>query len=509
MITKLREPEHPMEQNTPVISSPRAGYIPRRGLARQANGTSFPVALSGAGCLGILAIFGPGPNFGLCLLSVFVLFAGSWLSWRPGEPAIAIFIFGFQWLQASIAIFISNLQGISIDDATQLSYLADMQGATALTLVGLLIIFACFRFTAGPLKRELIQRARGQAQILSVKRLAIAYVASATCAWILTYVSTFSGGLRQPLLAFASFKDAVFIIIAYVGFVRGGPYKNLFWLVFGIELLGSLGAYFSSFQRVFVYTFVAMFAANVRLNFARQFLVAMLIAVAVFFGIVWTAVKEDYRAYLNGNSGQQVVVVGRSDAVGTLVDMSLNLDGAQLVTGADNLAKRLTYVEFFASSMNHVPRVVDHTHGELWLRAIVHPFTPRILFPDKAIIDSSADTNQYSGVAVAGWEQGTQISIGYMGESYIDFGSIGMFVPLAVYGLMMGLVYRWVISLPKFSGLIGMSLSVPLLMGGSYLNAETIKIVGSLITIALAIFVSHAFAGSNIVRMLFGRRVPF
>jgi hypothetical protein len=46
-------------------------------------------------------------------------------------------------------------------------------------------------------------------------------------------------------------------------------------------------------------------------------------------------------------------------------------------------------------------------------------------------------------VWVAGPESGTSIAFGYAAESYVDFGIPWMFLPVAAYGALMGVAYRW------------------------------------------------------------------
>lgn len=484
----------------------------RPSLRSPTDSGSFPSALALAGSVIILALFGWGPNFGLALAAVIVLIVGAWLCWRPGEPAIVLVVFVYQWVQASIAIFVANLRGVPIDDTAELSF-SSMGQATFLSLFGLLTVVAAFRLAAGRSRTAVIQRAAESALRLSVRTLLIAYVLSLIGAIVLGYMATLYAGLAQPLRAFLSFKDAVFFIVAYVGFKRGGDFRTLFYGAFAFEFITSLSSYFSSFQVVFIYTFVAMFAAGVRLRAGQLLGAGVLAAVVIFMGVVWSAVKIDYRNHLNSGTGQQVVNVSLNDAVRTLANMVLSVDSIQLAVGADRLVRRLTYVEFFGAAIIHVPAVQEHTEGKLWWDAVVQPFTPRLFFPDKPALDSSVQTTTYTGVRVSGREQGTQISIGYIGESYIDFGTWGMFFPLALYGAAAGYLYRKVLSLRKFAGLLSMGLCVPLMMGGFYLSAEATKMVGHLTITALAIFTVHAVAGDAIRTVLLGkttssRRLP-
>jgi hypothetical protein len=73
-----------------------------------------------------------------------------------------------------------------------------------------------------------------------------------------------------------------------------------------------------------------------------------------------------------------------------------------------------------------------------------HVFSPRVFFPTKAELQNDSDmVRKYSGVWVAGDQTGTSIAFGYAAESYIDFGIPWMFVPMVVFGFLMGLAYQF------------------------------------------------------------------
>ncbi len=76
---------------------------------------------------------------------------------------------------------------------------------------------------------------------------------------------------------------------------------------------------------------------------------------------------------------------------------------------------------------------------------------PRFLFPDKPVLDDSERTRTYTGMNVAGMEQGTSIGIGYIGESYVDFGPVKMFAPIFLLGLLYGLIYRFFVTKTRYT----------------------------------------------------------
>jgi hypothetical protein len=84
---------------------------------------------------------------------------------------------------------------------------------------------------------------------------------------------------------------------------------------------------------------------------------------------------------------------------------------------------------------------MPHENGAILSAALTHILTPRVLYHDKPNLPSdSAKVRRYAGVWVAGDRQHTSIAFGYVGESYVDFGVPGMFVPIFLFGLVVGLV---------------------------------------------------------------------
>jgi hypothetical protein len=87
--------------------------------------------------------------------------------------------------------------------------------------------------------------------------------------------------------------------------------------------------------------------------------------------------------------------------------------------------------------------VLPHTNGAIIEGALVHLVTPRFLFPDKGDLPSDSEmVRLYSGMHVASTEDNTSIAFGYAAESYVDFGLPWMFLPVLIYGLVMGAAYQ-------------------------------------------------------------------
>jgi hypothetical protein len=49
---------------------------------------------------------------------------------------------------------------------------------------------------------------------------------------------------------------------------------------------------------------------------------------------------------------------------------------------------------------------------------------------------------KYAGLNVAGEESGTSIAFGYAAESYVDYGLPWMFIPVLIFGFLVGIAYQ-------------------------------------------------------------------
>jgi hypothetical protein len=146
---------------------------------------------------------------------------------------------------------------------------------------------------------------------------------------------------------------------------------------------------------------------------------------------------------------------------------------------------RLSYVEFFAAELYHIPTFRPFQDGAITADAVLRPLMPRILFPEKEGIDDTARTRQLSGVHLP-VQVGASISIGYIGEFYADFGIPGMFAPLLVLGWLYGRTFRWLMNGRNFAGPLGMGLACAVLMQLGGLDNSFTKIFGELVVSSLA-----------------------
>jgi hypothetical protein len=157
------------------------------------------------------------------------------------------------------------------------------------------------------------------------------------------------------------------------------------------------------------------------------------------------------------------------------------------------MLRRLTYVEFFGVVLTTVPAGIPHEAGALMWDSISRPFMPRLFFPDKAIIDDTARTNFYT-YGLAGSDEGTSISLGWIAEMYIDFGEFGMFAAIFAIGYLYGRIYRFCLQSPHLKGLLGMGAACALFMPVAALENSFTKIFGAIIVQLLIVWLIARFA---------------
>ena len=219
-------------------------------------------------------------------------------------------------------------------------------------------------------------------------------------------------------------------------------------------------------------------------------------------GVVWTAVKTDYREFLANEGTANGEAIPMERKFGKLADLVESVTWDNFTDGIDALILRVSYVNFFALTLENVPARVPYENGELWGGSVMHVLTPRFLFPDKPALDDSERTRLYTGVQVAGTETGTSIGIGYVGESYVDYGPVGMFAPIFLLGLFYGLINRFFITAAKYK-LLGAAMAVSVLIFNAYaIETSNIKLVGGVVSVALVSVVIYNLCGRTIANFL-------
>lgn len=427
----------------------------------------------------------------LTLGSLLVLILGAHLLWRPGEPPILFAAFFLQWLQISLSLFRASFYGVDLDEL----YLGSngIIAATWLSLFGLVALAWGVRLMLRGVGPGAWQVLVSEIQQYSLKKAFVTYCIAQVIFFELETVAWWYPGLAQPLLALSNLRWVFFFVVATIVFAKKRGYSVLV-VLFLFEMARGFLSFFSDFTMVFLIAALAFITVRPRISAWTLAITSVMFAGVLVLSAAWSVVKVDYRRFLNGNTGQQLIVVDPMDQLVRISDLMVNQGFTNLSDGFDRLARRIEYTYYFGRVVDRVPRMLPYDDGALWGNAIARVFMPRLLFPDKAAIAPEVLTTQhYSGLVLTwGTNNTTEVPLGYMAESYIDFGPIGMFVPIFLLGLLFGAQYRYVIRRPRYL-LFSYGAAPVILLPMTQFGWSIAKILGGNITSFAAFYVTMLF----------------
>lgn len=397
------------------------------------------------------------------------------LHWSPGQFPILLFILGMQWLQATMKIFHANVIGEPVEN---LFVSSSITQAIWYSMAGLFVLALGMRAGVGVRSRTV--HTFNRINKFSLRQLWFAYLVSILAGILLKAIVFAIPQLTQILLPLLNIRWVFFLLLLTSVLLKRKGYQLIFIAVAFEVIIGFTG-YFSQFKTVFYYLLVGYFAIRPRFGKREAILGSVMLSLVLLLSLFWTSVKVDYRVFLNQGTGQQTVDRTVEERFAWLGSAVFDDSKSSIGDSAEKLATRIAYTDFFGYTIMWVPSRVDYQYGAVWGAALRHIFQPRLLFPDKPRLPSDSEqTMQFTGQLLASGEQGTSISIGYMGESYIDFGFPGMLVPIFLVGLMYGLIYRYFISRESGNG-IASALVVVCLMGVIQLEMHSVKLLGSVV----------------------------
>lgn len=423
---------------------------------------------------------------------------------RESEPPVLLFACGMQWLQASVAVFYTNFYGAPVAAMYQLE---EVKVASYLSITSIVVLAVGMNIAVGGHRPTDPEAVHNETSRLNPGTILTCYLIAFVGLSFISRVAIQVPALSQPLLATSSLRWVLVYLLAQAVLSQRRNYSFLAIAVV-LEFFTGVIGYFSNFKGIFFVLLVVLLGGRQSM---RSWRLAAAIGVGVLLlglGIMWTLIKSDYREFLNQGTRQQAVMVPISERVNKLGELVGGLDGDLIEEGLSDLIIRVSYVRFFALSIVNVPANVPHEKGRLWLGAFKHVLMPRLLFPGKEALDDSQITEKYTGLQVAGAEEGTSIGIGYVGESYIDFGRLGMFAPIFLLGVFYGLIYRF-FSANADSIVLGGAFATAVLIFGAYtIETSNVKLVGGNLMALMVMGLFAKLAGAGLWQMIARPIVP-
>ena len=371
-------------------------------------------------------------------LAVLVLWAGwRYLPHEDGPPVLAM-AFTFQWLQVTIGLFYFGITGRSLE-AVELSDYRPMVliglGCLASLLLGLKLGMRLVR-------RPSLAAGTKEDRAFSWPVLIIAYVVSVAVTGTIQEFAWEVRSLTQAILALTYVRFAMLFMM----FCRlCKPRVRWGWIgvILAAEIALGLTGYFAGFREPLMLAAVALLGAFDRRRVTHWLALGLFGIVMFVTGLMWMAVRTDYRQDFESQAFA-ASREARLERIVALTSQWLRQDSKIVFYDLDRFVDRMWVIYYPALAVSRVPSVMPHEHGAILWRALVHIVTPRVLFPDKAVLESDSEmVMRYSGVWAAGSEHDTSIAFGYAAESYVDFGVPLMFLPVFVFGCLMGMAYHW------------------------------------------------------------------
>lgn len=474
------------------------GGLKGRWRGRLAPGGSPLTLASGLAALGLAAWGLLTPNPVLTLTAALLLpFLFALLALPGAVPLLLLGCLG-QWLQAATPLLVADYYGRTLEQQFGIPHRTE---ATWLALAGVAAFALGLRVAVGRAQTKQGATWEQEAAGFSVQRLGLAWLLCLALTTPVAVACQFMPGLAQVIGPLTNLETGFVFLLGYAVIQQRRGY-GLFGLVAATEfLLGTLG-FFSSFKTILILLLLLLLTVTRRWSLRTVLLYLALIGFTSAIVSVWSAIKTDYRAFLNQGTAQQVVLVPVSQRLEYLWTHIQTLDTDELGAGFQTTLERIGYTEYFADTLGNMPANVPYQHGRLWGQAVSGIFMPRMFFPNKPAVDDSYRTQEFAGADVAGPDQGTSIGMGYMAESYADFGPYLMFAPILLLGAAFGLAYRYFVLLPGM-GAWGWVIVMAMPFMSLYMfETSNIKLIQPLIASAILFVPLDYFYGERIKRWL-------
>lgn len=363
-----------------------------------------------------------------------------WIIWqvlpdREGPPVLALAM-TYQWAQVTTGTFYFAITGRTVIPSSRFSKFDD-HPIVIISLASLLAItLGCY------VGRRLLARPdalhEGTGGTLDWRPLLTVYCVATLIEGASRRLAFGYPSLTQPILALTSLR----LVILYMVYRRlAAPEFRWGWIgaLAVFETLLNSTAYFASFREPLI---LAMIAVVEVLDWRKRRQVIALGGLTFLLaaaGLVWMSVRATFREEINQR--ESFSTSERFDSLMSLVGDWWSR-GNDRGADVDELVARVWAVYYPGLAVQRVPSQLPHTGGDLMTATLLHIVQPRVFFPDKPELPSDSEmVRKYSGVFVAGREENTSIAFGYVPESYIDFGVPVMFVPMVIFGAILGAAY--------------------------------------------------------------------
>ncbi len=419
------------------------------------------------------------------------------LFWVDGEPKIIFWGLSFFWLSITIKLFYAIYAGVTYESLSKVSNIVD-------TTYSALIAFICYGLGIYIATKKVRSKSIldfNNDYGYSSRRLLIVYAGSMAALSVIKGAFGLIKGFDQIIFSLIDLKLGFIFIAVYAVFIRRDSLSFAIVLI-TIEIILSFFSFFSGFKDILFAILIVILAPKLKLTFKNIFAYVTISVFTLYLLFSWQYIKGEYRTFLNKGAKSQTVEVSQSEALNKLQELASgekdeNEEDIVIYSSVD----RLSYIEFYSESRIRVPFFIPHENGKIWAGNIAHILLPRFLFPDKAAIDDSQMVNKYCIRRVLTAKSGVSWSLGFIAESYIDFGPVLMFGVIFLVGCFMGIIYSAIMR-QSINIFWGYTICLPLFTRISCNGTAGTKVLGMTITYYLAFLLFRRFLMKPLDRYL-------
>ena len=355
------------------------------------------------------------------------------------QPSVMLVPCAFQWSEIAVKPVLSAIDQVPINQLAEFG--ADIERGAYFSLAALTLFVIGYWLTSRSGTRNYTAMLESDVihlSLASVVKLSISLIFLGS---VFSVIAVRIPALEQILLALSLLSTCGIFILTYWCLKNGKAY-GLLAAVMALEIITGFSGYFSTFRTPLLAFACAALSARPQIRLRDALILMMTITTIAILGSFWSYIKSDYRGVLSGGSMSQEVVVPVAVRAGFLAKEAATFDTRKLADGFQLLLSRHSYIDFISNTLQNVPYAVPFEKGARLQASVLHVVAPRILFQDKSSLESDTDvTIKYTGVNI-NTRGATSVSIGYLGELYIDFGQVVAVVVCGIGGALFGLGHR-------------------------------------------------------------------
>jgi hypothetical protein len=406
---------------------------------------------------------------------------------QPYKPAVFTIMLIYHFVQISASIWQSNYLNKDIN------YRSDnTEYAIIVSYIGLLFLFLPIIYYQNKIPKLSLRQFTNYANELSIDKTFRVYVVGFFAMNALTGIAFLIPSLTQIIFSLGNIKWFLFLLFGFQSILKNRKRKE-FYIFCALEFAMGFYSYFSDFKTIVFFIGFLFLCLIVNVRFNQMIAAIFSIIILVFAGIFWTSVKGEYRSFLNKGSKSQSVQVEKGEALNKLLELSQNRNNNSFDDATENFLDRLQYTYHMAKAMDRVPSIIPYQNGANWQSTFEFVFTPRILNPEKGVYDASKKASKFTGIQYAGVKRGTSVSLGYFADGYLDFGYVGMFIPLLILGFIYGKSYFYFIKKSSNNYIFNYAVVGALFMELFAFESDNIFVLGRLYVNLLVFFLLKIF----------------